>query len=231
MIDLAPYYEKYGKAKVDKAYELLTYKKVNKLPKTTKTEPPILYIFRHGQSEDNLKFIFSGWRQVGLTEKGRTQAQALTDYFADKKIDLLFSSDLKRAYETMEIVISKNKKAAKLEIVQDPRIKERSYGVYEGKSKLDYFFEQGEEKTAYFRRNFYSKAENGESLAEVCRRVAEFCDELVPFMLENKVNVAVSCHGNSIRGFRRYFEGLSPRETAELETPLGQDYLSYAIEY
>jgi len=63
----------------------------------------------------------------------------------------------------------------------------------------------------------------------VCERVAEFCDEMVPIIKNTGINVAISCHGNSIRGFRKYFEGLSEEETTMLETPLGKDYAAYVI--
>jgi bisphosphoglycerate-dependent phosphoglycerate mutase len=63
----------------------------------------------------------------------------------------------------------------------------------------------------------------------VSKRVANFCDELVKRMKKEKINVAISCHGNSIRGFRRYFEGLSDEKTAHVETQLGQDYAAYVI--
>ena len=80
-----------------------------------------------------------------------------------------------------------------------------------------------------YRRSYYKKANNGESLEEVVKRVEEFIKELIPFMKERNINVAISCHGNSIRGFRKYFENLSPEEVSKLETPLGSDYLAYTI--
>ena len=66
-------------------------------------------------------------------------------------------------------------------------------------------------------------------LLMVYKRVAEFCDELIPQIKGKNINVAISCHGNSIRCFRKYFEGLSNEQTAKVETPLGQDYAAYTI--
>ena len=128
----------------------------------------------------------------------------------------------------MKIAMSLNK-AKNLEIHTDLRIRERSYGVLQGKSKLDIQLENPE-LLKKIRRSYDYQVENGESLAMVVKRVFDFCDEIVPLAKKNHINVAVSCHGNSIRGFRKYFEHLSNEVTAKLETPLAQDYAAYVIE-
>jgi 2,3-bisphosphoglycerate-dependent phosphoglycerate mutase len=206
----------------------LSYKRTDSLPKEESTEFPIMYIFRHGQSVDNKNFIFSGWRDSPLTQDGKDQAMVLAEKLKDKDINMLISSPQKRALETMEIAISLNERAKNLEVHTDDRIKERSYGDLQGTSKKEYE-EKDPESLKKIRRSFKTVPPNGESIEMVCGRVADFCGEIVPFMKENKLNVAISCHGNSIRGFRRYFEGLSDEKTATLETPLGQDYGSYGI--
>lgn len=225
---LQKYYDKYGKEKVDSAVEYLLYKNAPVLPKEEIPGKPILYVFRHGQTEDNATFTFSGWREPGLTEKGKEQALVLADKLIDKKIDMLISSPQIRAIDTMKLAISKNKEAKNLEIHVEPRIKERHYGIYQGHSKLEIQLENPE-KLSQIRRSFDIPPEGGESIKEVCERVGKFCDEIVPLMQENNVSVAVSCHGNSMRGFRRYFENLSDEQTAEIETPLGKDYAAYTI--
>ncbi len=227
-MDLMPFYEKYGKETVDKAIDYLSYRHVEPLPKFESSNRPILYIFRHGQTEDNANFIFSGWREPGLTKKGIDQALVLAPKLSNKKIDMLISSPQSRAIDTMKHAISQNEHAWTLEINTDKRIRERSYGELQGKSKLEFYLEDPD-KLEMIRRSFTYAVKDGESIEAVCQRVAEFCDEIVPLMKNTKVNVAVSCHGNSIRGFRRYFEHLSDDETATVETPLGQDYLAYEI--
>jgi len=221
-------YKKYSKAQIEEAIKIMTYKKVDPLPKTHHKDAPILYVFRHGQSQDNANFLYSGWRDVGLTLKGRQQALDLANKIKSIQLDLLFSSDLKRAIETMKIAVSKNKLAKNLKINIEPRIKEKSYGDLQGKNKLEDFL-QNPKSSLKIRRSFDTKANNGESVMEVCQRVAQFCDEILPLMKRYKLNVAVSCHGNSMRGFRRYFENLSDEDTATIETPLGQDYASYYV--
>lgn len=229
MINVDPkLYEQYSKEEIDKAVEYLSYHSAPELPKEESDEFPVMYIFRHGQSVDNADFVFSGWRDAALTEKGIQQALELAEKLKNKKIHMLISSPQVRAVETMRNAISKNEMAKNLEINLDERIKERSYGDLQGKSKLEAELED-HEGLLKIRRSFDTPPPNGESIKMVCDRVADFCDEIIPLMKQNKLNIAVSCHGNSIRGFRRYFENLSEEETATVETPLAQDYAAYVI--
>jgi 2,3-bisphosphoglycerate-dependent phosphoglycerate mutase len=221
-------YDKYSQNQIDEAIDLLTYKNASTLPKFESDVYPTLYIFRHGQTEDNANFLFSGWHDSPLTEKGRQQAQELAEKLKNKKLDMLFSSPLIRAVDTMKIAVSLNDKARELEIKTDKRIIERNYGDYVGTSKLE--MQLADAKLAHLVRRSYDQVPpNGESLSMVCMRVRDFCESIIPTMKKYNINIAVSCHGNSIRGFRRYFEQLSDEETATLETPLAQDYAAYII--
>jgi len=227
-MDLTNFYNKYGQDIVDKAIEKLNYKEVTTMPKNENPDFPILYVFRHGQSEDNAKMIFSGWRDAKLTQLGIKQALDLAEILKDKKIDYLISSDQIRAIDTLKYAISLNLQAKNLEIHTDKRIRERSYGELQGTSKLDLFL-QNEELCNEYRRSYTKRAANGESLEDVVLRVEDFINDLIPMMKESQINVAISCHGNSIRGFRKYFEKLNPDEVSKIETPLGSDYISYNI--
>jgi len=222
-------YKKYSKEKIKQAIKILSYHYADPLPKTESDTKPVMYIFRHGQSIDNKNFVFSGWRTAPITKEGKKQAEVLINKLADKKIGMLISSPQVRAIETMEIAISGNAKAKNLKIEHDSRIKERSYGILQGKSKLEFYLEDPE-KLQKIRRSFREKIEKGETIEDVCKRVANFCDEIIPLMKSKNINVAISSHGNTIRGFRRYFENLSEEKTATIETPLGQDYAAYVID-
>ena len=223
-------YNQYSKEQIDEAVRILTYKKVDELPKTQKTEGPIMYVFRHGQSTDNADFLFSGWRNIDITQDGIEQALVLADKLKDIHFDMLFVSDLIRSKKTMQYAMSKNEYAKNLRLLEDSRIKEKSYGELQGKSKLESYLQDPEE-TQRLRRTIDAKAPGGESVLEVCERVKEFCDQIIPVMKRYKLIVAVSCHGNSMRGFRKYFEGdkFTNQELALLETPLGQDFASYYV--
>jgi len=227
-MDLTALYNQYSKEKVDKAIEVLTYRNPDVMPKEDSDEHPTIYVFRHGQSTDNLNLTFSGQRNCDITETGKEQAKILAPQLKDKKINMLIASDQVRAIKTLEIAMSQNKYASKLKIEQEPRIRERSYGLLEGYNKLELYL-WNEKLLHAFRRHYDVISPDGESLEMVCARVAEFCDEIVPLIKDANINVAISCHGNSIRGFRKYFENLTNEETAKLETPLGQDYASYVI--
>ncbi|MCA9308430.1 MAG: histidine phosphatase family protein [Patescibacteria group bacterium] len=221
-------YQKYSKEKVDDAVAYLSYKKdPQPLPKSEDPNYPILYVFRHGQTEDNKALVFSGWRDSPLSDAGKEQAKVLAEKLKDKNIHMLIASDQIRAVETMKIAMSLNK-AKDLEIIKDPRIKERCYGDYQGKSKLDLQLENPE-FLHDLRRSYDFVPPNGESVKMTVERVRNFLDEVLPHMKQNKINVAVSCHGNSIRGIRQYFENLTEEETAEIETPLAKDYAAYNI--
>ena len=210
------------------ARDRLEYRKVDELPKEESEEYPTVYIFRHGQSKDNENYVFSGWRKSPLTNKGKEQAKILAEKLKDKKIDKLISSPQIRAIETMKIGISLNENAKNLQIEKDKRIMERSYGDLQGKNKLEWY-KKDPEYLHKIRRTYLGQPPNGESIAMVYERVKNFSEELVKEMRERKINVAISCHGNSIRCFRKYFEGLSDEETATVETQLGKDYASYVI--
>jgi broad specificity phosphatase PhoE len=226
---LDSFYTKYGKEKVEQALELLNYKHPTTLPKCDETgAQPILYVFRHGQTVDNANNIFSGWRDSPLTALGEQQAQQLAPKLKAKKIGMLITSDQTRSIKTMQIAIAQNSTASKLDIVKDPRIKERCYGLLQGHSKLEVQLEN-HELLAMERRSYDFVPPEGESIAMVVKRVYEVIEELKKLMLERHINVAVSCHGNSIRGFRKYFEQLTEEQTATVETPLAQDYAAYEI--
>jgi 2,3-bisphosphoglycerate-dependent phosphoglycerate mutase len=222
-------YKKYSKEKVDSAIAFLSYKDAQSLPKTEIFGFPVLYVFRHGQTEDNANFIFSGWRDSDLTEAGKTQALDLAPKLKGKNIAMLFTSDQIRSIKTMQLAMTQNPYAGTLTMTKDPRIKERSYGDLQGKSKLIMQLEKPEQLSEY-RRSYTKVPPNGESLEIVVKRVYEFIEDLIPRMKQFNVNVAVSCHGNSIRGFRKYFEHLTDERCAEIETPLGQDYAAYSIQ-
>jgi len=214
--------------KLQQAKDLLNYKKVDELPKEESDEFPTLYIFRHGQTDDNANFIFSGKREATLTDLGKQQAEVLAEKIKDIKFDRLISSPQIRAIDTMKIAMSKNESAKNLQIETDERIRERSYGDLTGKSKMDIQLEDPE-KLLKIRRSYDTAPPNGESIEMVCERVSNFCDDLIKEIDGKNIKIGISCHGNSIRGFRKYFENLDNETVSKLETPLGQDYAAYVV--
>ncbi|MFC1700212.1 histidine phosphatase family protein [Patescibacteria group bacterium] len=220
--------KEYSENTILKALQTLTYHHPDHLPKKQSNKHSTIYIFRHGQSEDNKNFIFSGWRKAPLTDVGKEQAKVLTSKLKNIRFGMIVSSPQIRATETLEIALSKNESIQNLEVITDRRIMERSYGDLQGQSKLEAYLKDPE-GLKKIRRTWDGTPPNGESIEMVYKRVSEFCDELIPKIKGKNINVAISCHGNSIRCFRGYFENLSHERIATVETPLGQDYAAYTI--
>jgi alpha-ribazole phosphatase/probable phosphoglycerate mutase len=120
--------------------------------------------FVHSTSEDNINKISSGWNNPKLSEIGIDQANNLKEIVKDKAFDVVFSSDLIRAFQTAEIVF-KDKK-----IVLDPRIRECNYGSFDGK---DSHLVESLQETY-----IYDKFPLGESYKDVENRVSDFLKDL-----------------------------------------------------
>lgn len=196
------------------------------LPKNESETQPLLIVFRHGESEDNLLKIFSGWRDVGLTPRGVQQAMALAELLKNKKIDVCITSPLRRTLDTAKYAL---KYHPHIKIETDQRIIERNYGDLMGTSKEELQM-KNPGLAAKYRRAYDFPPPNGESLEMVETRVTPFILELKERMLRDRINVAISCHGNSMRIIRRHFEKLTLLEMCILENPLGSDYAQYVIE-
>ena len=214
--------------KIKKAKDLLNYKRVDELPKEESDEFSTIYVFRHGQTEDNANFIFSGERDAKLTKEGIKQAEILADKITNIKFERLISSPQNRAIETMKIALSKNNLSKDVEIETEERIRERSYGDLTGKSKMEIQLKDPEELLK-IRRSYDFVPPNGESIEMVCSRVGDFCKDLIKEVTGKNIKVAISCHGNSMRGFRKYFENLDNEAVSKVESPLAQDYAAYVV--
>lgn len=187
---------------------------------------PILYLFRHGETEDNKNRTFSGRHDSPLTTEGIKQAQVLAEILKDKKIDLAIYSNLRRAKDTLDEVL---KFHSETKTEASELLLERDYGELTGMSKLE-LNEKDPELCLKYRRSWDFPPPNGESLKMVWEnRVKKFCQDLEKRIRSEKINVAISCTNNTMRLIRMYFEKLSIKQTLELENPLAQDYTSYLI--
>jgi 2,3-bisphosphoglycerate-dependent phosphoglycerate mutase len=183
-----------------------------------------LFIFRHAETTDNSRSLFSGWRDPDLTSKGLLQAQEISEQLSKEKIDYAFTSHLKRARKTLEIVL---KNHADIPVFVDDRLIERCYGELQGKSKRKLAAEKPE-WFARVHRGYDFPPPKGESLKMVEKRTLPVVVQLEAWLRWNPGNVAISCHGNSLRPIRRVFEHLSLREMLQIENP--QDHaMSYAL--
>jgi 2,3-bisphosphoglycerate-dependent phosphoglycerate mutase len=183
-----------------------------------------LFVFRHAETTDNRNKIFSGWRDPDLTAKGLAQAQEVAEQLKDEKIDWAFTSHLKRAKKTLEIVL---KPHSTIPVVVDDCLIERCYGTLQGKSKLKIAAERPE-WFAKVHRGYDFPPPQGESLKMVEERTLPFISQLKLWLSQHPGNVAISCHGNSMRPIRRVFEHLSVKQMLELENPQDQA-MEYAL--
>jgi len=196
------------------------------LPKKESKKYSTLYVFRHTQTHDNVRRVFSGRRQSRLTPKGIEQAKIMGQKLKNKKIDLFIISPLIRCKQTMKPIRKYHKKT---KLITEPLLKERNYGKLTGKSKLK-LMKQDFKKAILYRRAYDYPPPNGESIKQVQqKRVFPFCKKLEKKLKKEKINVAICCTNNTMRLVRMYFEGLSIEQMLILENPF-TDYAAYAIQ-
>jgi broad specificity phosphatase PhoE len=170
-----------------------------------------IYLFRHGRTSDNVDGEFSGWHNSRLVKSGIDDAKIVAERLKGKKFSVAIHTSLVRSKQTLDVVL-KSHPECKVVFVDD-RMIERNYGVFNTHTHLEVVRKYGPEKYDLFHRGWRRRPPGGESFKDVEKRVRGFVEDLVAFVRENKVNVAISAHGNSIRLFRRIMEGLSIKET------------------
>ena len=182
----------------------------------------LLVLVRHGQSDWNLKNLFTGWRDVGLTEKGVAEARA-----AGKKLkaqglhfDVAFTSVLSRAQRTLDLVLEEMGETD-ITVFKDQALNERDYGDLSGLNKDDARKKWGEEQVHVWRRSYDVAPPGGESLRDTAARVLPYyIQEILPRVLRGD-NVIVVAHGNSLRALVMVLERLSPTEIVGREIATG----------
>ena len=187
---------------------------------------PTLYVFRHGETKDNKRRIFSGRRDSDLTEDGVLQALSLARKMRQLKIDYAYYPPLTRCRKTIKLALKSHRKT---KFIVNDKLVERDYGDLSGKSKLQ-MNKSNPVLTARYRREFNFPPPNGESLKMVWEnRIKPFCTEIEKLINDKKINVAVCCTNNTMRLIRMYFEKLTIEEMQQIENPLATDYCSYKI--
>jgi len=179
-----------------------------------------LVIVRHGQSVWNKENKFTGWVDVDLAEKGIEEANHAGELLKDYKFDAAFTSVLKRANRTLDIILDKIGQTD-IPITYDEALNERMYGDLQGKNKDEMREEYGEEQVHIWRRSYDVQPPGGESLKDTAERVLPYFEkEIVPMIKEGK-DLIISAHGNSLRALIMKLEGLSPEEILKVEVPTG----------
>jgi len=186
-----------------------------------------IYLFRHGQTYFNKNKIFTGWKDSKLTPQGIKDAKTIAEKLKNKKIDVAFQTHLSRSKDTLKYVLKYHPECKK--IITDDRMIERSYGKLEGLKHKTIIERYGQKQFDLWHRSYSVAPPGGESIKMVRKRVESFIKDLIKMIKREKVNVAISAHGNSMRPFRRYFEHLTIKEMIQLENPW-DDYFEYTIE-
>lgn len=181
-----------------------------------------LVLVRHGQSEWNLKNLFTGWKDPALTEKGVGEARAAGQRLKARglKFDICFTSALSRAQNTLQLILEECGQTG-LPETRDKALNERDYGELTGLNKDDARKKWGEEQVHIWRRSYDVPPPGGESLKDTLARSLPYYVHMIqPHVLDGKT-VLVAAHGNSLRSLIMAIEGLTPEQILKRELDTG----------
>lgn len=182
-----------------------------------------LILVRHGESEWNLKNLFTGWRNPDLTEKGIGEARATGKALKAKGIvpDLYYTSALRRAQHTLDLMLEEMD-ILNVTITRNIALNERDYGDLSGLNKDDARAKWGEEQVLIWRRSYDVPPPGGESLKDTAARTLPYYDaEILPLLKAGKT-VLIAAHGNSLRAMVMAIEALTPEQILKREIGTGQ---------
>jgi len=181
-----------------------------------------LVLLRHGQSEWNLKNIFTGCRDVNLSPKGVTEAHEAGKKLKQLgiKFDQTFTSELTRAQKTLELALEELGDSD-LPVQKNAALNERDYGDLTGKNKDEAREEFGAEQVYIWRRSFDIAPPNGESLKDTADRTLPYFESEIMSAVKSGKNVIISAHGNSLRAITMQLDELSAEEIVKLEIATG----------
>ena len=181
-----------------------------------------LVLVRHGQSEWNLKNLFTGWKDPGLTEQGHAEAKAAGGKLAARglKFDIAFTSVLARAQTTCAHILEATGQSG-LETIRYQALNERDYGDLSGLNKDDARAKWGEEQVHVWRRSYDVPPPGGESLKDTGARVwPYYLHDIQPHVLRGET-VLVAAHGNSLRALIMALDGMTGEEVVAMELGTG----------
>jgi 2,3-bisphosphoglycerate-dependent phosphoglycerate mutase len=179
-------------------------------------------LVRHGQSEWNLKNLFTGWKDPGLTEFGVEEARIAGNRLNERglRFDIAFTSALSRAQETLRLMLEEIGQP-NLETLRDQALNERDYGDLSGLNKDDARKRWGAEQVHLWRRSYDVSPPGGESLKDtVARALPYYVQEILPRVLRGE-RVLVAAHGNSLRALVMVLDRLTPKTVPAMELATG----------
>jgi 2,3-bisphosphoglycerate-dependent phosphoglycerate mutase len=180
-----------------------------------------LVLLRHGQSEWNLKNLFTGWKNPDLTPVGVEEAKKAGQEIGKLgiKFDRAFTSGLKRAQDTCDLALKEMGQS--LDVVRDIQLNERDYGDLSGLNKAEAAQKWGEEQVMVWRRSYDTPPPGGESLKDTLARVLPYyCQNILPCVLRGEQTLVVA-HGNSLRALLMVLERATPKTITGIELETG----------
>jgi 2,3-bisphosphoglycerate-dependent phosphoglycerate mutase len=182
----------------------------------------LLVLVRHGQSEWNLKNLFTGWKDPGLTALGVEEARTAGRRLAARGLafDVAFTSALSRAQETLRLMLEEIGRPD-LPTLRDQALNERDYGDLAGLNKDDARKRWGAEQVHLWRRSYDVPPPGGESLKDtVARTLPYYVQEILPRVMRGE-RVLVAAHGNSLRALVMVLDRLTPQTIPSMELATG----------
>jgi 2,3-bisphosphoglycerate-dependent phosphoglycerate mutase len=182
----------------------------------------LLVLVRHGQSEWNLKNLFTGWKDPDLTPQGVDEAKDAGRKLKAQSLqfDVAFTSVLKRAQHTLDILLTELGQTG-LPTKKNLALNERDYGDLSGLNKDDARKRWGEEQVHVWRRSYDVPPPGGESLKDtLARALPYYVQEILPCVLRGE-RTLVSAHGNSLRALIMVLEKLTPESILKRELATG----------
>jgi 2,3-bisphosphoglycerate-dependent phosphoglycerate mutase len=201
-----------------------------------------LILVRHGQSLWNKERRFTGWADIGLTENGKLEARKAGQLIGELNIefDACFTSKLKRAINSLEIILNtlKNKNS---NISKSDALNERHYGGLTSLNKDEIIKKFGAKQVKIWRRSFdvapppmekehpYKNKINStilsESLSDTFNRVVPYFDKFIKPLIHSRKNILIVFHGNSIRALLMNIFNISKEKITDFEIPTGNPLL------
>ena len=206
-----------------------------------------LVLIRHGESEWNKLNLFTGWTDVGLSEKGIIEANEAGFLLKENNFDfdVCYCSYLKRAINTLNIVLERMDRQW-LPVIKTWKLNERHYGALQGLNKAETAEKYGEEQVKLWRRSFdvpppaldkddkrcphnqapyrnvdKSESPYNESLKDTIERVIPYYEEVIKKDMLDGKRVLITAHGNSLRALVKYLDNLTDEEIISVNIPTG----------
>jgi 2,3-bisphosphoglycerate-dependent phosphoglycerate mutase len=177
-----------------------------------------LILVRHGESEFNAKNLFTGWTDVGLTERGVQEAVDVADLLkqAGLRIDIAFCSALRRTTDSARAILDALDRQH-VSLIAAAALNERNYGDLVGLNKDEARVRWGEDQVRLWRRSYDVPPPGGESLRDTIARVLPYyLQEVLPAAMRDQT-VLVSGHGNTLRALTFVLDRLTPEAITKVE--------------